>query len=457
MFRNDVYRSFVTKSGAVLLAAGLAAGSLSGCSGQNAKPSLAGTEQAGESGTDSGKNDDEEASEEASEETTKGAKKAEESEKAYQKLFTEALEGKGVEENQDNLYRTVKVVKGDFSQNYIFKASVLMPEFNNVSIDNSNVLEEGVGSGSYTIEETFVEQWQIVKAGDPLFSFSLMKDVDEIALAEAELNLKRSKENYDEFYASNSKSQKEWILEITKMAEGTDKQLQMHQYTIAQLQFERNVASMQERIAEEEKQLENMRNNKVYTVTAPNDGLVQPFNAKKSGDSINGTDVYLSINSYANVLLQIEDKEGRLRSGQTVTISTKGENDKLTVGGPNTTTGVVVSAPASVSADFAGNYGPYAYIKPAEVSAFINVEPMNMNNFWGNGPQSYSVLAEVVSEQNVLTLDKRAVQNDTGKFYVYVVENGLIHKRYFTQGGNNGDIVWILDGLDEGTGVALLN
>ena len=56
---------------------------------------------------------------------------------------------------------------------------------------------------------------------------------------------------------------------------------------------------------------------------------------------------------------------------------------------------------------------------------------------------------------DVLLVNKEAVRKEDGKTYVYILENGTVHKRFVTVGLSGKTHAWILDGLKEGQSVVL--
>lgn len=66
-----------------------------------------------------------------------------------------------------------------------------------------------------------------------------------------------------------------------------------------------------------------------------------------------------------------------------------------------------------------------------------------------------TIVAERYTLSNVMVLPSSAVQNEEGKRYVYIVEDGVLKKRYVSVGLSSLSDVQILDGLEVGQIVAL--
>ena len=57
-----------------------------------------------------------------------------------------------------------------------------------------------------------------------------------------------------------------------------------------------------------------------------------------------------------------------------------------------------------------------------------------------------------ISEEvcNVLQIEKKAIEREAGKEFVYILDGDMVQKRYIKTAMNTVDIVWVLDGLYEG-------
>ena len=69
-----------------------------------------------------------------------------------------------------------------------------------------------------------------------------------------------------------------------------------------------------------------------------------------------------------------------------------------------------------------------------------------------NTPMYYS---EEESVKQVVMVDRSAVHKDDNGSYVYILNDGILQKRYVLCGLSNVDHVWIIDGLTEGQTLVL--
>ena len=61
--------------------------------------------------------------------------------------------------------------------------------------------------------------------------------------------------------------------------------------------------------------------------------------------------------------------------------------------------------------------------------------------------------------KDVLIVTRQAVELENGQYYVQLLEDGVIKKRFVTMGcannNGNGSVVWLVDGVEEGDVVVL--
>lgn len=378
---------------------------------------------------------------------------ADDFEEAEALLLVEELENAGAQQ----YYNTTEVYRGDFTTLLQMSAIPVFPTYEYVTIAGS-----GITLGNYTqivFGEYLVSEGSMVQEGDALFTFSLVTSYDVITEASRQLQLQRSQEEYEAYAASQAAQQAEWYAQIAAMEDGIEKQIQTYEYTKAQLQLEASLQAMQENIEAMEAQLSETS---FYTVTAPISGIVSQLDGElKEGDEIFEETQMGIVSSASEVLFEVEDADRQLRCGQQVTLHS---GDYWSYGGDIEYTdedisysATVVSAPSALSPDMQRLTGFTAYLR-LEDGADIIVN--NMYSEWGY-IYGYTFIAEVIDTADVLLVDASAVQkekdtkDDLMKTYVYVLEDGKLHKRFFTSGGTNVSVYWVIDGLEEGMTVVI--
>lgn len=356
--------------------------------------------------------------------------------------------------NLQQYYNTTEVYRGDYTQLLQMDATAVYPTYANVTVRTSGI--ELGNDAQLVFEEYLVSEGSVVKEGDALFTFSVVTASDKISEASAQLRLQRSREEYEAYAAAQTAQQAQWYAQLSAMEEGTEKQIQMYEYTKAQLQLEDTLQAMQDNIAALEAQISE---DAVYTVTAPNAGIITELNRElAAGDEI-APDTYIGgLSSATEVLFVVTDADTKLRCGQQVTLHTSGYwgyGDNAEYGADDETySATVISAPSALSPDMQRLSGFSAYLRVDDVDSISMVSEYDMYYSWGYG-KIYTMVAEVIDTSDVLLVDAAAVQMDEDKTYVYVLESGKLHKRYFTAGGTNAKVYWIIDGLEEGMTIVL--
>ena len=133
------------------------------------------------------------------------------------------------------------------------------------------------------------------------------------------------------------------------------------------------------------------------------------------------------------VWMKVSDYNGELRYNMDVTIET-GNNRKRT-----TLYGKVVSADNLLPDSLRKGY---AYVELLDLPEKVN---------W----QNTQIKAKPVVVEQVLMLDRMAVESSDGGYYVYLVEDGTLHKRQIVRGGQVVAGCWVLQGLVEGQKVVI--
>jgi len=179
-----------------------------------------------------------------------------------------------------------------------------------------------------------------------------------------------------------------------------------------------------------EKYEERISNNKIL---APFDGIVGSVEYLPVGNIVKPGSAICSLYYRDKVWITTNsDISNGMRYNSPVTIEVSVINKKYT--------GRVITAP-----DLFGQTTGRVVIIPDED---IDIDP-------GDRLKRITVKADRFRLDNVLVLPSGAVQNEEGKRYVYLFEDGIMKKRYVTVGMSSLDTVQILDGLTAGQYVAV--
>lgn len=206
-----------------------------------------------------------------------------------------------------------------------------------------------------------------------------------------------------------------------------------------------SIKAVRKQIDETQKILNEMRNDAaVKEIVAQTGGIITSIirNAKP-GDLIPNDSAIGMIADDASCFILVEDEQGRLSLGNTVTVT---YTDKAGVN--KDAEGSVVSVnPIAVSRELQQEYSLVQL--PPEVMG--DIAGSNADAGWWRATR-VSVNATVRSMEGVLLIPKKAVKEVKGTTFVKVIDdNGSISEVSFVAGGSDNNYYWVAEGLSEGT------
>ena len=333
-------------------------------------------------------------------------------------------------------YNTVLVKTGDY----------VVTSQGSVSIEFPTEIDLCWESEGTTMKELLVEKGQEVKAGDVLMTFEV--ESDQIELEEMEIQLQRKKEDY-----ARKKDAQE--VELAKAEAEAEEIENGHSYRIAVLnvekqriayekyvyETEKSIAELEEKIAEWK---ETAANN---TLTAPIDGVISSVVYYSEGDSIDVGEKLISMYATDSVILKVNNADGKLRYNMEVTVETVNQANA------KPRSGRVISAPNILPSDVEQDFALIALDEALSIEDYGYRGGPGGRGFGFTLSMEYS--ADYQKLQDVLVVSKNAIRKEDGKYFVYILEDGAVHKRYVSVGLSSKTSAWILDGLSEGQDLIL--
>lgn len=328
-------------------------------------------------------------------------------------------------------YDTVSVESGDY----------IVTSQGSVSIDFPTEIDLCWETEGTTMKELLVEKGQEVQAGDVLMTFEIASD--KIALEELEIKLLRMREDY---------ARKKDVLEI-EIAEAEEEAEEIedgHSYRIAVLNIEKQRISYEQYVYETEKSIvelqeqiteykETIANNQLV---APIDGVISSVVYYSAGDDIEVGEKLISMYATDTFILKVSNADDKLRYNMEVSVKNTNQANAQTY------IGRVVSAPNILPS---GVNQDYAII---ELEEGLKLEDYGFRAGPGGRGFGFSVSIEFTANlqelHSVLLTDKSALQKEDGKYFVYILEDGAIHKRFVSVGLSSKNSAWIIDGLSDG-------
>jgi len=292
-------------------------------------------------------------------------------------------------------------------------------------------------------QEVLVEAGSIVKEGDVLIRFAT--NDSEITLEEQQLNLERLQNDYS---VSRSDKQKEIATAKAALAG-----LESYDYQIAQLKVNKLQTSYEQYCYEMEHQIQTLKKSisdiqeemDRNTITAPYDGIIEWVSSYTIGDKVPVYSTLIRMYSTDKLAIKAENPGKVFSYNQEVILRAGGRDSEIEYEGR------IVSAANILPLELQNEY------MVVQVTSEIPEELLNMGNQLLGMPVTVTGNTEEI--QNVTIVDRKAVELEEGEYYVQLMEDGQVKKRFVTLGSannnGNGSVVWIVDGIEEGDELAL--
>ncbi|MFI3207276.1 MAG: efflux RND transporter periplasmic adaptor subunit [Clostridia bacterium] len=308
----------------------------------------------------------------------------------------------------------------------------------NLSIRYANDRTFNFDSDGY-FSEFFVSSGDYVLKGDLIASYTTGGSV--VPLETKKLELERLESEYDrsvETYQSNYTANKTILNNLDSDSYDYEIQkLNMEQLAISHEQYkyntQRSIDSLEESIAELEAELETQY------LYADYDGEISNLATVDNGDKISTDTAAYKLTSTEDILIYVDDPTG-LSWGQTVQIEV-GVGDNITY-----LSGKVISLSSILSADVSD---ASCYIQIDYDASDVDFSDFNFPNF------NVKLVATTEYMPDVLLLEDRAINQDGTSYYVNILEDGVIKKRYVLSDYHNSDYYWIEEGLSDGQTVVI--
>jgi multidrug efflux pump subunit AcrA (membrane-fusion protein) len=336
--------------------------------------------------------------------------------------------------------------KANYDTEQVEKADYLTESQGDVSIEFPKELKLSWDVEGATVKEVLVEKGQEVKAGDVLMTFQV--EVDKIALEELEIQLLRKQEDY---------ARKKDVMEVQlrEAEEEAEEIVNGHSYRIAVLNVEKKRIDYEQYVYQTEKAIgeleEKVREQKELLVNtemkAPIDGIIGSVPYSSEGEPVAVGETLITMFATDEVLLKVSRAGEKLRYNMEVVV-TKGNKSN-----GKQYRGRVISAPnilpGTVQQDFA-----LIALEEEMTLADYGYETKGPGRGYGFRTKM-EFTAKYQELKDVLLVSKEAIRKEDGKTYVYILEDGVVHKRFVTVGLSGKTHAWILDGLREGQAVIL--
>lgn len=272
-----------------------------------------------------------------------------------------------------------------------------------------------------------VSRGDAVKKGDVLAVFVL--ESDGVALASLELELTRTREALEKGAADREEVALEMQRSLLEAKDAWERERLTLEIQRAEVALEQYIFEQERAIADLEEQIEALHEEQAGSIlVAPEDGVVLDMIYKRAGEKVYEGEVLITMYRTDGMLLRVNNDDGRFRYGMEVTVEIGSNKNRIALSG------------RVVGAD--------TLIPTAERSgcAYIEFEAPE-----GQKLTRPTVSCATVHLENVLLVQRSAVELDGGKFAVTVLADGVPQKRYINCvviGGVRQ--AWLLQGLEAG-------
>lgn len=332
-----------------------------------------------------------------------------------------AASGSGAE--GENVYETTTVRVGNYEKIINFDGSLFYPETTSVSYTGE----------SAQLIEWLVEDGDEVKKGDILATVQI--EYDTVELKEMELALERMKSDYD-WQLISMKESLENLKNNWQLAEAgsTAKKRAELEYQKAEKKLELYRLSALAGIDAQKQRIDAFNERiQVTGIVAESDGIVQGRAYLKAGEVVPQGQSLLTIYDPDVVWMRVTDSTGDIRYNMDVTIETGNKKNRVTMHGK------------VVAAD---NILPDSLRRGI---AYLELLDMPEDVTWN----TTQIKVKAIDIAEVLLVERQAVESTDGGNFVYLLEDGTLHRRQIVRAGQSTAGCWVLMGLEEGQEVVI--
>lgn len=336
---------------------------------------------------------------------------------------------------EEEQYETVPVRKEDYQELYSDTAEMEYTDINTVYIDEEDAVLDSVK----------VKKDQHVKKGDVLAVFHL--ETSETKLEKQKLQNQQARANYESGLSSlkNSLSQlQEEYEHLTASSEKKQKSLEIKKMESEIEAYEEG----EKEIKEQEKQYAKLvRMQSKTNLVAKKAGVVTEVGREYVGEEVDSSKKIVELRNNDKWTLKVKDPEGKLRYNMEVSVRLgKTLNDfKYEVRGKVISAGDITGVDET---DESGDNIIYIEVSEADKKKY---------DFQNNNIYVQAVSFEV---KDALLVDQRAVYSEsvgyTNKYYVWVYEEGNLHKRFIVSNYQNEEEYLVEQGVSENQTLAIV-
>lgn len=355
-----------------------------------------------------------------------------------QKQASEVLLYQGsAETEKETAYEEVTVKKDTYEETVSGTGEMFYTTENTVSINDDN---------AYLIKMC-VKNRQKVKKGDVLAYYRIRSS--KASLQKKKLLLDQAKSQYEAQLKSKESELLAKEKSINSLTGKSEKKIARIELERLRSEYKRLVQSGKDVRKQEKEYKTLLQKQKKAVLKSPYSGTVVDSTSVAEWDDTTVTgEKLMTIRDESDFLLQVKTDKGGFRYNMTVNIAlgSTAENIKYRLKGRVISTDNLYNSSASVD-DEAG------------VTTLVKVNKRDMTKYPFRKNNIY-VTGVTLRIENALMVESRAVHEETQennvKLFVYLLENGKLHKRYIVSNYKQDKYYLVNQGLEEGQVLAVI-
>lgn len=343
----------------------------------------------------------------------------------------------GQKEEKENSYEEVKVKEGTYKETITGTGELYYPTENTITINDGN---------SY-LDKICVKNYQKVNKGDVLAYYHIRST--KASLQKKKLLLEQEKSKYEvELRRKESEvlAKEKSIRSLTSQAE---KKIARIELTRMKSEYKALVQSGRD-VRKQEKEYKTLvRKQKRAVLKSPYSGTVVEATSVVEWDDTEVTgEKLMAIRDESDFLIEVKSDKGGYRYNMTVDISLGKTTENIT----HRLKGRVISTTNLVSGGDSGD-------DETEVTTLVKVSKEDMKKYPFKKSNIY-VSGITLKIKNALMVDSRAVYEEVQgkeiKYFVYLLQDGKLHKRYIVSNYKQDEYYLINQGLEAGQVLAVI-
>lgn len=349
-------------------------------------------------------------------------------------LYEETASGSAVDGKEEQ-YETTTVRKGTYKEEFSDTAELEYTDTDVVYIDEEDAVLDAIK----------VKKYQKIKKGDVLAVFHV--ETSKTKLEKQKLLVDQARANYESGLSDLNNSLSQAEKELKQLNTEAEKSIKRLEIKKMKKEIDTYKKGEEEVIEQEKAYAKLIRMQGKTNLVAKKGGVVTATGREYIGEEVDASSKIIEMRSNDKWILKVKDSDSKLRYNMDVTIRL-GKNLKNI---KNEVKGKVITASDITGVgetDEAGDNIVYVEISESDKKKY---------DFENNNIYIYAVSFSV---KNALIVDADAVYTESvdfsNKLFVYVLENGSLHKRFIVSNYKNDEEYLVEQGVSENQTLAVI-